>query len=226
MPPHSEIIRRSVMKIGIIGAGDVGQTLAKLWTQAGHSVILSSRHPETLESVIQDLGPTAQAATVVQTAIAGDILLLAVNYATIDAALAQMAPHVTNKIVIDATNPLRYTDEGNLERVIGDREIAGLVMADKLPNARIVKAFTTLWTGYLQQHAHRPYPQVAVALAGNADNKPAVATLIKDAGFDPVDLGTLTDSRPIDPPSAIWNQVLTADEMRSQLAQASQLDSV
>ncbi len=214
------------MKIGIIGAGDVGQTLAKLWTQAGHSVILSSRHPETLESVIQDLGPTAQAATVVQTAIAGDILLLAVNYATIDAALAQMAPHVTNKIVIDATNPLRYTDEGNLERVIGDREIAGLVMADKLPNARIVKAFTTLWTGYLQQHAHRPYPQVAVALAGNADNKPAVATLIKDAGFDPVDLGTLTDSRPIDPPSAIWNQVLTADEMRSQLAQASQLDSV
>ena len=214
------------MKIGIIGAGDVGQTLAKLWTQAGHSVILSSRHPETLESVIQDLGPTAQAATVVQTAIAGDILLLAVNYATIDAALAQMAPHVTNKIVIDATNPLRYTDEGNLERVIGDREIAGVVMADKLPNARIVKAFTTLWTGYLQQHAHRPYPQVAVALAGNADNKPAVATLIKDAGFDPVDLGTLTDSRPIDPPSAIWNQVLTADEMRSQLAQASQLDSV
>ena len=214
------------MKIGIIGAGDVGQTLAKLWTQAGHSVILSSRHPETLESVIQDLGPTAQAATVVQTAIAGDILLLAVNYATIDAALAQMAPHVTNKIVIDATNPLRYTDEGNLERMIGDREIAGLVMADKLPNARIVKAFTTLWTGYLQQHAHRPYPQVAVALAGNADNKPAVATLIKDAGFDPVDLGTLTDSRPIDPPSAIWNQVLTADEMRSQLAQASQLDSV
>ena len=214
------------MKIGIIGAGDVGQTLAKLWTQAGHSVILSSRHPETLESVIQDLGPTAQAATVVQTAIAGDILLLAVNYATIDAALAQMAPHVTNKIVIDATNPLRYTDEGNLERMIGDREIAGLVMADKLPNARIVKAFTTLWTGYLQQHAHRPHPPVAVALAGNADNKPAVATLIKDAGFDPVDLGTLTDSRPIDPPSAIWNQVLTADEMRSQLAQASQLDSV
>ena len=211
------------MKIGIIGAGDVGQTLAKLWTQAGHSVILSSRHPETLESIIQKLGPTAQAATVAQTAIAGDILLLAVNYATVDAALAQMAPHVTNKIVIDATKPLRYADGGNLERVIGDREIAGLVMADKLPNARIVKAFTTLWTGYLQQHAHRPYPQVAVALAGNADNKPAVASLIKDAGFDPVDLGPLAESRPLDPPSAIWNQALTADEVRSQLAQVSQL---
>ncbi|MEL6400179.1 MAG: NAD(P)-binding domain-containing protein [Cyanobacteria bacterium J06626_4] len=211
------------MKIGIIGAGDVGQTLAKLWIQAGHSVILSSRRPDTLQPIIQELGPTAQVATVAQAAMEGDILLLAVNYATVDAALAQMAPHVTNKIVIDTTNPLRYADGGNLERVIGDRETAGLVMADKLPNARIVKAFTTLWTGYLQQHAHRPYPQVAVALAGNADDKPAVATLIKDAGFDPVDLGTLAESRPLDPPSAIWNQVLTADEVRSQLAQVSQL---
>ncbi|MEM7771862.1 MAG: NAD(P)-binding domain-containing protein [Cyanobacteria bacterium P01_A01_bin.37] len=204
------------MKIGIIGAGDVGQTLAKLWIQAGHSVILSSRHPETLEPIIQKLGSLAKAATVAQTAIEGDILLLAVNYATVDAAIAQIAPHVTNKVVIDATNPLRYSDEGGLERVIGDREIAGLVMADKLPNARIVKAFTTLWTGYLQQHAHRPYPQVAIALAGNAGDKPAVATLINDAGFDPVDLGTLADSRPLDPPSTIWNQVLTAEEVRSR----------
>ncbi|NEQ42512.1 MAG: NAD(P)-binding domain-containing protein [Leptolyngbya sp. SIOISBB] len=211
------------MKIGIIGAGDVGQTLAKLWIQAGHSVILSSRHPETLQPIIQELGSSAKAATVAQTAIAGDVLLLAVNYATVDAALAQMAPYVTNKIVIDATNPLRYADGGGLERVIGDREIAGLVMADKLPNARIVKAFTTLWTGYLQQHAHRSHPQVAIALAGNVSDKPAVASLIKDAGFDPVDLGPLAASRPLDPPSPIWNQVLTADEVRSRLAQISQL---
>lgn len=214
------------MKIGIIGAGDVGQTLAKLWIQAGHSVMLSSRHPETLDSIVQELGSSARAATVAQAAIESELLLLAVNYSTVDAAVAQIAPHVTGKIVIDATNPLRYTDEGSLERMIGDREIAGLVMAEKLPNARIVKAFTTLWIGYLQQHAHRPYPQVAIALAGSADDKPAVAALIKDAGFDPVDLGTLADSRPLDPPSAIWNQVLTAEEVRSRLAQASQLASV
>lgn len=214
------------MKIGIIGAGDVGQTLAKLWLQAGRSVILSSRHPETLNSIVQELGHSAQAATVAQTAIESELLLLAVNYSTVDEAVAQMAPHVTNKIVIDATNPLRYTDEGGLERVIGDREIAGLVMADKLPNTRIVKAFTTLWTGYLQQYAHRHNPKVAVALAGDVGDKPVVAALIKDAGFAPVDLGTLTDSRLLDPPSAIWNQVLTADEVRSRLAQASQLASV
>jgi hypothetical protein len=206
------------MKVGIIGAGDVGKTLAKLWVQAGHSIILSSRHPETLVGVIQELGSSAQAATVAQAASEADVLVLAVNYWAVDEAIAQISPHVSGKIVIDATNPLRYAEGGGTERVIGDQEIAGLVMANKLPNARIVKAFTTLWTGYLQQYAHQSAPKVAVALAGDAADKPVVAGLIQDAGFEPVDLGTLTDSRPLDPPSPIWNKVLTADEMRERLA--------
>lgn len=210
------------MKIGIIGAGDVGQSLAKLWIQAGHSVILSSRHPATLSNVIQELGSSAKVATVTQAAIEGEVLLLAISYWTLDEAIAQITPHVNGKIALDATNPLRYAEGGGTERVISDRSIAGLVMADKLPNARIVKAFTTLWTGYLQQHAHRSNPKVAVVLAGDAADKPIVTALIEDAGFEPVDLGTLADSRPLDPPSAIWNKVLTADEVRERLAQIQQ----
>jgi 8-hydroxy-5-deazaflavin:NADPH oxidoreductase len=210
------------MKIGIIGAGDVGQTLAKLWIQAGHSVILSSRHPETLGTIIQELGSSAKAATVAQAAIEGEVLFLAINYWTVDEAITQITTHVDGKIVIDATNPLRYAEGGGTERVIKEREIAGLVMADKLPNARIVKAFTTLWTGYLQQNAHRSNPKIAVAFAGDALDKPVVAALIEDAGFEPVDLGTLADSRPLDPPSAIWNKVLTADEVRERSAQIQQ----
>ncbi|MBE9101646.1 NAD(P)-binding domain-containing protein [filamentous cyanobacterium LEGE 07170] len=206
------------MKIGIIGAGDVGQTLAELWIQAGHTIILSSRHPETLSDVLQPLGSSAKGATVAQAAAEAEILLLAVSYWTVDEAIAHIAPHVDDKIVIDATNPLRYAEEGGTERVIGDQEIAGLVMANKLPNARIVKAFTTLWTGYLKQHAHRQSPQIAMPLAGAKADTSIVADLIQDAGFEPVDLGTLADSRPLDPPSAIWNQVLTADELRARVA--------
>lgn len=59
------------MKIGIFGAGEVGQTLAKLWIQAAHSVILSSRHPEILNPAIQELDSSAKAATIGQTAIKG-----------------------------------------------------------------------------------------------------------------------------------------------------------
>lgn len=206
------------MKIGIIGAGDVAQTLAKLWIKAGHSVILSSRHPENLINIVQDLGNQAEAATVEEAAAQGDILLLAINYWTVDEALPLIAPHVNGKIIIDATNPLAYGENGGIERVIGENEIAGLIMASKLPNACIVKAFTTLWTGHLQQYAHHNNPKIAVVLAGDALDKPVVIELIKDAGFEPVDLGTLADSQPLDPPSPIWNKALTASEIRNRLA--------
>lgn len=74
----------------------------------------------------------------------------------------------------------------------------------------------------MQQHAHCSHPKIAVALAGDAVDKPVVAILIEDAGFEPVGLGTLADSPPLDPPSTIWNKVLSADEVRERLAQIQQ----
>ncbi len=208
------------MKIGLVGAGDVGRTLASLWAQAGHQVFLSSRHPEQLSSVIGELGLAAQAGTVQQAAAFGDVIFLAINYSTVDEAIQAIGNAADGKIVIDATNPLRYAEGGGTERVIGDNEIAGQVMANKLPNTRIVKAFTTMWTGYLQQHAHRDGEKAAVALAGDdLAGKKVVASLIKDAGFEPVDIGTLAESRPIDPPSPIWNKVLTTNEVRERVVQ-------
>lgn len=212
------------MKIGIIGAGDVGQTLARLRTQAGHSVAISSRHPEKLAGVVAELGERAQVGSVYQAAEYGDVLFLAVNYWTVDNAIRVIGEKANGKVVIDATNPLRYAEGGGTERVIGDDEVAGLVMAKKLSYARIIKAFTTMWTGYLQQYAHREGHKVAVPLADDHPaDKTLVALLIADAGFEPVDIGTLAESRPIDPPSSIWNKVLTADEVRDRVAQFRQV---
>jgi hypothetical protein len=208
------------MKIGIIGAGDVGLTLANLWIQAGHQVFLSSRHPQKLAHVIAELGEAAQAGTVQQAATFGDVIFFAVNYWTVDEAIQAIGNTAEEKIVIDATNPLHYAESGGTERVIGNNEIAGQVMARKLPKARIIKAFTTMWTGYLQQYAHRDGEKVAVPLAGDDPAaKALVASLIEDAGFEPVDIGTLAESRPLDPPSTIWNKVLTATEVRDRVAQ-------
>ena len=209
----------TLMRIGIIGAGDVGHTVGKLWADAGHEIMLSSRHPEQLSSRVVELGPIASAGTVREAATFGEVLLLAVNYWTVDEAVRAIGTAAEGKVVIDATNPLRWTEGGATERVIGDDEVAGLVMAGKLPGARVVKAFTTMWTGYLKQHAHRDGKKVAVALAGDeAEDKKIVAQLIREAGFEPVDLGSLAESRPLDPPSSIWNEVLTADEVRERVA--------
>ena len=206
------------MKIGIIGAGAIGQTYAKLWSAAGHEILLSSRNPEKLTPIVEGIGPAVQAGTPAQAARFGDVVLLAVNYWTLDEAIDAIRPHVLGKLVIDATNPLRHAAGGGTERVIGDDQIAGLVMADKLPEARIAKGFTTLWTGHVERYANVADPRIAMTLAADApEDRETVAQLIRDAGLVPVDLGTLAQSRPLDPPSPIWNVVLTAQELADRV---------
>lgn len=206
------------MKIGLIGAGAIGQIYAKLWNAAGHEVLLSSRNPQKLTELVGEIGPSVQAGTPAQAAAFGDVVLLAVNYRTLDDAIEAIRPHVEGKLVIDATNPLQHAEGGGIERVIEDDQIAGLVVAGKLPEARIAKAFTTLWTGHVERHANVADPKVAMTLAADAPaDRETVAQLVRDAGLVPVDLGTLAQSRPLDPPSPIWNVVLTAQELADRV---------
>jgi len=145
-------------------------------------------------------------------------VFLAVNYTTVDSAIEAITPFVDGKLVIDATNPLKLAEGGGTERVIDDDLIAGEVMQAKLRSARVGKAFTTLWTGFLAEHALAE-PRVAMTLAADLpEDRELIAGLIDQAGFEPVDLGVLADSRPLDPPSPIWNVVLTAPELRERVA--------
>ncbi|GLS27487.1 NADPH-dependent F420 reductase [Marinibactrum halimedae] len=201
------------MKIGIIGAGAIGQLYASLWSTAGHQVMLSSRHPESIQLNSSQSNSIAFG-TVQEAASFGEVILLAVNYNTVDAALDAIRTATVGKLVIDATNPLVWNKSGGTDRVIHDDEIAGLVMAKRLPKARIAKAFTSLWTGYVEQHSNVDKPTIAMPLAADeAHDCDTVAELIKDAGLVPVVLGTLAESRPLDPPSPIWNVVLTKNEL-------------
>lgn len=206
------------MKIGIVGAGAIGQIYAKLWNAAGHEVLLSSRNPQKLTPIVEEIGPSVQAGTPAQAAAFGDVVLLAVNYWTLDDAIEAIRPHVAGKLVIDATNPLQHTEGGGIERVIEHDQISGLVMAEKLPEARIAKAFTTLWTGHVERHTNVADPKVAMTLAADTPaDRETVAQLVRDAGLVPVDLGTLAQSRPLDPPSPIWNVVLTSRELQERV---------
>ncbi len=208
------------MKIGIVGAGAIGQLYARLWNKAGHEILLSSRHPGKLTAMVREIGAEVQAGTPAQATQFGDVVLLAVNYTTIDEAVGAMRPHVHGKLIIDATNPLRLKESGGTERVIGDNEIAGLVMAKMLPEARVAKGFTTLWTGHVERYARVDDPTIAMTLAADHESdREIVAQLIRDAGLVPVDLGSLADSRPLDPPSPIWNVLLTAKELEESVAE-------
>jgi hypothetical protein len=208
------------MKIGIIGSGGVGGTLGKLWAKAGHEVLFSSRHPEKLASLVTEAGASSSAGMVAEAAQFGDVILLAVNYWTLDEALREVNDTLNGKIVIDATNPLKWSEAGGLERMIPQDVTAGRVMAQRLPTARIVKAFTTVYAGTLASEAHREGDQVAIAMAGDDEGaKQTVAELIKDAGYVSVDIGTLDESQPLDPDGVLWNSVITEAEIRQRLEQ-------
>src|SRR5438105_8671287 len=93
------------LKIGIIGAGKIGGTLAMLWVKAGHEVLVSSRHPEQLEGLVRSLGPKARAGTPREAALFGDVVLISVPYGALPQVGRDLRAELNGKIVLDTGNP-------------------------------------------------------------------------------------------------------------------------
>lgn len=106
------------MKIGIIGSGNIGGTLGKHWVKAGHQVMFSSRHPEELCSMAEEVG--ALWGTTQEAAAFGAVILLAIPYGKVRD-LARQIGSLENKILIDAANPYPQRD-GNVAQTVIDDE--------------------------------------------------------------------------------------------------------
>lgn len=203
------------MRIGIVGAGNIGGTLARLFAGAGHEVAVSnSRGPETLRDMVDAIGPRAQAATVEEAARFGEVVLLAVPWRTPEA--LPPAYLLEGKIVIDAMNP--YADGGGIAD-LGDSSSSEETQK-RLPGARLVKAFNTIWFQHLATRGRTdgpPEERHAIFLAGDdSEAKSTVARLITDIGFAPVDTGGLRQGgRRQQPGTALYNKVLTGAEARA-----------
>jgi predicted dinucleotide-binding enzyme len=206
------------MNIGILGAGNIGATAAKLFSQAGHHVrIANSRGPQSLAAVAGELGEHCRAATPEDAVAFGDIVLIAVPWANKEDAIPDAGPY-DDKIVIDAMNP--YTEDFELED-LGDRSSSEITRT-LVPGARLVKAFNTI---HFRRLATEGKPsgskgRLAIFLAGDdADAKAIVAKLIDEIGFDAVDTGSLASGgRKQQPGTGIFNVPLTAGDARKTLA--------
>ena len=209
------------MKIGIIGAGMIGATTARLFANAGHDVAISnSRGPDSLQPLVNDIGPRARALTVADAARFGDVVLLAVPWRKPDALPPPEA--VKGRIVIDAMNP--YAESGGLE------DLQGLTSSEhtlrRLPGARLVKAFNTIWYKHLAANGNTSRPvseRHAIFVSGDDDEaKRVVMKLIEDVGFGPIDLGSLVEGgRRQQPGSHIYNKPMTAAEAERHAATRS-----
>ena len=205
------------MRIGIIGAGNIGATLAQLLVNVGHEVTISnSRGPDTLRDLVRTLGSNAHAATVAEAAAFGDVVIEAIPFGRYrDLPADQLA----GKIVVTASNYYPQRD-GVLD--LGGRAQSELIAAH-LPGARVVKAFNTIWSEHLKRQGDTTKPldhRRVIFLAGDdAAAKQIVIGLIIEIGFGPLDLGSLHDSVQQEPDTPIYNQDMTVAEARTVLAQ-------
>jgi len=207
------------MRIGIIGSGSVGATLARLWARAGHQIaIANSRGPESLADLVEEIGPSVQAATAEEAARFGDVVVLAAPFRRPEA--LPPAVVVMGKIVIDTMNP--YEEGGEVMDLEG--RTSSEITAERLPGCRLVKAFNTIHHDMLRSGGRTGVPEeqrLVIFLAGDDGRaKERVASLIGEIGFTPIDTGTLArGGRLQEPGSPIFDKPLLPAEARVLLAQ-------
>jgi predicted dinucleotide-binding enzyme len=168
--------------VGIIGAGRLGQAMARTALRAGRSVVIAnSRGPESLASVVSALGDGVSAGTV-EEATSAPIVVVAVPWDRVPEALRGL--DWNGQVVIDATNDWGAND-------LQGRTSSELV-ADLVVGARVVKAANTLGADVLGSDPHEGGGERVIFLSGDdADAKAEVVSLFQDAGFAAIDLGDL-----------------------------------
>ncbi len=206
------------MRIGIIGAGMIGSTLAKLWVDAGHEVLVASRHPDELTKIVEPLGARASAGTPKEAAAFGEVVVLTVPLKAVPGLARDLAPALAGKVVLDTGNAYERRD-GDAARDAARHPLGSSGWAAAMfPRARWVKAFNTVYFKTLAAEAHKGEDRVGVPLV--SDDKQALevaAKLVRDAGFDPVLAGGLDRGRALEPGSAVYATGMRGKALRKAL---------
>jgi 8-hydroxy-5-deazaflavin:NADPH oxidoreductase len=204
------------LKIGIIGTGEIGGTLARLWVAAGHEVLMSSRHPAELTPLAHELGPRARVGTPREAAAFGDVVLVSVPYGALPQVGQELRSELAGKVVLDTCNP--YPSRDGEMAVAARRKGTGVADPEFLPGVRLVRAFNAINSGDLRSEAHRKGEPIAIPLAGDDAQALVIAQrLVRDAGFEPVVVGPLSRAREFDVGTAVYTRLLTAPQLRQAL---------
>lgn len=183
------------MDIAIIGAGNVGQALATGFHRAGHRVTLAASDPEHAVTAGSGIG-VRSARTNREAVESADIVVIAVPYASAAEKVArEIAPHVSGKVIIDATNPVKPTFDGLLTE--GGPSGAER-FATWLPSAQVVKAFNTLFASMQAEPVVDGIQLDGFVAGDDVDAKLLVLQLVESIGLRPVDVGPLARARELE----------------------------
>jgi 8-hydroxy-5-deazaflavin:NADPH oxidoreductase len=207
------------MHIGIVGAGMIGSTVAKLWVDAGHEVRLASRHPDALRPLVERLGARASAGTPADAATFGDVVMLTVPLGAVPGLARDVAPSLAGRVVLDTGNAYEKRDGEAARQATAHPQGSAGWAAAMFPGARWVKAFNTVYFKVLETEAHRQGDRVGIPLAG--DDRDAVDTaagLVRDAGFEPVIVGALARGKEFEPGTRPYNTGMSGRDLQRMWA--------
>ena len=206
------------MKIAIIGSGHIGGVVGKLLARAGHQVLFSSRHPESLNDLVAASGPKASRGSIDAALAFGDVFLISIPYGSLHEFGKNYAAKLKGKVVLETGNPYPERDGVIARQVIDSGLGTGHWSAQWVPGARLVRAFNSVWDRTLAREAHRTPPRVGIPLAGDdPEAMDVAAALVRDAGFDPVLVGPLARAREFDVGTAVYNTNMSGPEVRTKL---------
>jgi predicted dinucleotide-binding enzyme len=198
-------------KIGMIGSGNVGSALGRVWAKAGYEVMFSSRDLESDRKLAADVGSNARAGTPKEAAAFGEVLVFAVPYGALPELGQQLKDSIKGKVLIDACNPFPNRD-GEIANRAREKG-AGLMSAELLPGARIVRAFNAVGAARMGQ-AHQEPGRIGMPIAG--DDKEAIeiaSRMIRDVGYEPVLVGGLAMGKYLMPGTPLAGE-RSPDEVR------------
>jgi predicted dinucleotide-binding enzyme len=206
----------NVMNIGIIGSGNMGGGLGKLWANKKHRIIFSySRDPEKLKA-LSESSANVKTGTPAEATEESEVILLSVRWETVKDALKLAGP-MEGKILIDCTNPL---SPDMSELAVGHTTSAAEEIAKMIPGSKVIKAFNTVFAEVYHSDSRMFGSRLPSMFYCGDDSgaKSTVAKLINDVGFKPIDAGPLKNARYLEPLAMLMIQFGYGQGMGTNIA--------
>lgn len=195
-----------MVKVGILGSGDVGKVLAKGFLKNGYQVAIGSDHPEKLTEFKRE-NPEMETATFEQAAQSGDIVVVCVKGTVAEKIVEKVKRHITGKTVIDTTNPIADAppQNGVLKYFTSLEESLMERLQTIAPDAQFVKAFNSIGSTLMVNPEFGDDTKPTMFICGNNDDaKKKVHEILEKFGFEVEDMGKVESARAIEPLCILW----------------------
>jgi len=204
------------MKIAIFGAGAVGGALGKRLAAAGHQIHFGLPDPQSdkVRALLSEF--SAGAGTLAEAARDATLIILATPYAAVPQALRE-AGNLSDKIIVDATNPLRMGTDG-VELIVGHDSSGAEQIAALAPQARVVKAFNQTGYANMETPMYDGKPSVMFVCGDDAAARAVVCQLSDNIGFETIDVGKLRVARLLEPLAMLWIHLAATTPLKRDFA--------